>query len=484
MKTIKSDGGLYHYGARSQNFLYNKVSTELKRTQKENEELKKLVKELLKKNEKLLLEIERLTSILGNNSKNSSLPPSSDQKPGSPKSPNEYNGRKKTNRRPGGQSGRHGTTLTKREIEHKISSGAIKHKVVNYGTLKSGDNAYISKYVLDLKADVVAYEYRFHKGSVIPQEFRSDVIYGPEIKSLAVALYSEGDVSFNRICDFLNSMSSDQLNLSIGSVYNFVYDGATSIKQSLVNIADDLSSSKIMYTDSTNVTVNGIQEYIRNQSTDRSVLYVSLGKKNLTVLKQVKPLNGFTGTLVHDHETALYHFGMKHGECNAHLFRYLAKTLEETKNSWAKDMINFLSGINTYRNALIEQKANGFGEDELIRYSSRYDEIIKYGIAQNKTTERRFAKREERKLLNRLVKYKDSQLLFMYDFDVGFTNNMSERDLRKCKNKQKISGFRKQSGKQMYCDIMSFVQTCKRRNINVLYGLQRALIGDVLFMGE
>ena len=72
----------------------------------------------------------------------------------------------------------------------------------------------------------------------------------------------------------------------------------------------------------------------------------------------------------------------------------------------------------------------------------------------------------------------------MYDFDVGFTNNMSERDLRKCKNKQKISGFRKQSGKQMYCDIMSFVQTCKRRNINVLYGLQRALIGDVLFMGE
>ena len=148
-------------------------------------------------------------------------------------------------------------------------------------------------------------------------------------------------------------------------------------------------------------------------------------------------------------------------------------------------MINFLSSINIYRNTLKEKGIKSFRENELARYCSRYDKIIQCGIEQNKSTERRFAQREEKKLLNRLIKYKDSHLLFMYDFDVGFTNNISERDLRKCKNKQKISGFRKQTGKQIYCDIMSFVQTCKRRNINVLYGLQRALIGDVLFgMGE
>ena len=485
MKTIKSNDSLYHYGARSNNFLYNQISAELKRAQKENEELKKLVRELIEKNGKLLSEIERLTSIISNNSKNSSLPPSSDQKPSHPKSPNEYNGRKKTKRRPGGQSGRLGITLTKHDIENKIHTGAIEHKIINYGSSDPKEGAYVSKYVLDLKTKAIAYEYRFPKGSTIPQEFHSDVVYGPEIKSLAIALYSEGDVSFNRICDLLNSMSSSQLGLSIGSVYNFVRDGATFIRRSLPNIINDLSSSSIIYTDSTNVIVNGAQEYIRNQSTDKSVLYIPLEKKNLTILKQIKPLNGFAGTIVHDHETSLYHFGMKHGECNAHLFRYLKKTLEEAKNPWAKDMINFLSGINNYRNNLKAQNIKAFREDELIRYSARYDTIVKHGIEQNKTTLRRFAKGEEKKLLNRLLKYKDSQLLFMYDFDVGFTNNMSERDLRKCKNKQKISGFRKQSGKQIYCDIMSFVQTCKRRNINVLYGLQRALIGDVLFgVGE
>ena len=342
MKTIKSDSGIYHYGSSNKAFLYNEISKELKRARKENEELRKLVRELLEKNNKLLSEVERLTSIINNNSKNSSLPPSTDQKPS--KSPNEYNSRKKSGRRPGGQPGRHGITLTKEQVEHKISTGAFEHKIVNCGTTtKYCEGNYVSKYVLDISTKVVAYEYRFPKGFTIPKEFHGDVTYGSEIKALAIDLYGEGSVSFNRIRDFLNNMSSGQLNLSMGSVYNFVIDGALQVKQSLDNIVKDIASSDTMYTDGTNITVNGIQEYIRNQSTSRSVFYASLEKKNLASLKKIRPLNGFTGAIIHDHETSLYHFGMKHGECNAHLFRYLVKSLEEAKNPWAKDMMNFLS---------------------------------------------------------------------------------------------------------------------------------------------
>lgn len=35
-------------------------------------------------------------------------------------------------------------------------------------------------------------------------------------------------------------------------------------------------------------------------------------------------------TLVHDHETALYHFGTAHVECNVHILRYLTKNSEYT----------------------------------------------------------------------------------------------------------------------------------------------------------
>ena len=56
-------------------------------------------------------------------------------------------------------------------------------------------------------------------------------------------------------------------------------------------------------------------------------------------MKASKIWNEFMGIFVHDHETGLYHFGTNHGECNVHLERYLIKNLEESKNSWSKDMI-------------------------------------------------------------------------------------------------------------------------------------------------
>ena len=45
---------------------------------------------------------------------------------------------------------------------------------------------------------------------------------------------------------------------------------------------------------------------------------------------------------------------------------------------------------------------------------------------------------------------------------------MSERDLRKCKNRQKMAGgFRTRGGHKMYCQILSVIETCKRRGENI-----------------
>lgn len=74
--------------------------------------------------------------------------------------------------------------------------------------------------------------------------------------------------------------------------------------------------------------------------------------------------------------------------------------------------------------------------------------------------------------------YKSDHLLFMYDFSVPFDNNMSERDLRKVKNRQKMSGgFRKESGNEMYCSILTIVETLKRRNLGLIENLKKLFIG-------
>lgn len=418
---------------------------------------------------------ERMKRIINNDSSNSSLPSSTDQKG---KGSNTYNAREKSDKKCGGQIGHKGTTLTKLEVKNKIDNGDFQHKVISIGKQK-GD--YVSRYVIDLQILPTATELRFYADEsgkiVIPKEYQSDVIYGPLIKSIAVDLYSEGAVSNDRICEFINAISGNKLNLSQGSIYGFCHAFAQKSEDSIAQIYEELMNAKTVYTDSTAVTINGKQAHIRNQSIDNAVLYSPMEKKDINTLKVTGILPKYCGTLVHDHETALYHFGTRHGECIVHLMRYLKKNTEESKNAWSGELTSLFSTMNGERKKRISSDS-AFTDVEISNYEDEYDRILLEGRSENKGTSGKYAKQEEKALLNRLEKYKENHLLFLHDFHVGFDNNLSERDLRKCKNRQKIAGgFRKQSGNEMYCSIMSVVETCKRKKMQIFESICKIFNG-------
>ena len=57
--------------------------------------------------------------------------------------------------------------------------------------------------------------------------------------------------------------------------------------------------------------------------------------------------------------------------------------------------------------------------------------------------------------------------MFLYDFTAPFDNNLSERELRHIKTKQKISGyFNSFSGAQMYSNIKSLIIILKKQGKN------------------
>ena len=64
--------------------------------------------------------------------------------------------------------------------------------------------------------------------------------------------------------------------------------------------------------------------------------------KAISALEKVRFLKKYVGILLHDHETAIYHFGTDHGECNVHLLRYLKKNTEEAKNEWSGELGSLL----------------------------------------------------------------------------------------------------------------------------------------------
>ena len=75
-------------------------------------------------------------------------------------------------------------------------------------------------------------------------------------------------------------------------------------------------------------------------------------------------------------------------------------------------------------------------------------------------------------------KYSSNHLLFLHDFSIPFDDNISERDLRKAKNRQKMAGgFRKSSGHEMYCNIMSMIETLKKRKMGMIENIKKLFIG-------
>lgn len=451
---------------------------EVRQLKEEISDLKKENKLLREENQLLYDDNARLRSIINNDSSNTSLPPSTDQKGGKPA--NAFNGRKKTQRKPGGQKGHAGTTLTKSEIEEKIISGRCRHEIKNIGNA-SGQN-YVKKYVIDLNVETVITEIRIHadkNGKIcIPPEYRSDVTYGETIRALAVSLYSEGVMSNDRIASFLNAASNGELGLSEGSVYGFCRKFAKVSEKSIQNLENRLLNQNVVATDATVVTVNGKQNYIRNFSIKDTVVYHAMKSKSIEALKELDFLNRYAGILLHDHETALYHFGTDHAECNVHIIRYLCKNTEETGNRWSGEMISLLCEMNRIRKEFMAQGFSRLSDETVIDYEEKYTALLKKGHVENKTTRHQYAKKDELTLLNRMEKYSHNHLLFLHDFSVPFDDNISERDLRKAKNRQKMAGgFRKESGHEMYCSIMTTVETLKKRNMGIIENIKKLFMG-------
>lgn len=443
------------------------------------------IKELTAKNDALTEEVSRLKSIINTDSHNSSNPPSTDGK-GNSKKANEYPSRNKSEKKQGGQNGHKGKTLTRKDVEKMLAEGSCEYKVEDVGKSESKSDRYVTRYVVNIRVVPVVTEYRIYQSKDgkyhVPAFLRSDVTYGNEIKSMVVALYGIGVVSNDRIADFIRGITNNIIRIATGTVYGFCRCFSEKAAGSLQNIECRLMNKEVIYTDATTVMINGEQGYIRNISTDDAAMYYDMPKKTLEEIGKISVLNAHTGTMVHDHETTLYRFRTMHAECNVHILRYLKKDCEDTGNDWGEQMTSLLLKANHDRKEKENSGAKAFSDEEIRQYEEEYDRILNVGFEQNISAKPKWARKEEAALLRRMDKFRQNHLLFLHDFNVGFDNNLSERDLRKCKNRQKMSGgFRTQDGCSMFCDILSVIETAKRQSMNIFEAIRSVFHGDALF---
>lgn len=441
----------------SQEFKSQKKNYEcrIKKLENENRELKK-------KNEKLTNEVDRLKKQINNNSNNSSKPPSSDIKKNIP------NNKEKTNKKAGGQKGHKAHFLSKKTVEEKINNKDFQHEIIHVGNISE---KYTSKYILDTKISIVAKEYRFYPNKegkiIIPKEYKTDVQYGTNLKTICAVLNTEGIVALDRLADFVSCISHEKINISKGSIVNFMKELDNKSQYIISNIKEKILNSELLNTDATTARCENKNICVRTHSTKNLTLLVPTYGKGKKYIEETNILNRYTGNLVHDHETVMYNYGNKHIECNVHISRYLKGCYENTKNKWALKMRSLLCSLNEHKKRLKSKGIEKLEDDKLERYSKRYDEIIKEGYLENKKIKSKYLRQEEQRLLNRLKKYKENHLMFLYDFNMPFDNNLSERDLRHVKIKQKVSGhFNSMEGIKMYLGIKSIIGTLKKQGRN------------------
>ena len=257
------------------------------------------------------------------------------------------------------------------------------------------------------------------------------------------------------------------MNISNGTLVNFVTELKKKNECIVENIKEKLLNSNLLYTDATSVRCENKNISVRNYSTEKYTYLVPTYGKGKKHIEDTNILNRYNGNLVHDHETVIYNYGNKHVECNVHISRYLKGCYENTQHKWALNLRSLLCSLNEYKKKLIKRNIKKLTQEQLLRYSKRYDEILEDGYLENKKLKSKYLKQEEQKLLNRLKKYKENHLMFLYDFDMPFDNNLSERDLRHVKTKQKVFGyFNNLESSKTYFNIKSIISTLKKQNRN------------------
>lgn len=411
---------------------------------------------------------KKLEKKLNTNFENSSLPSSA-----TPFRKRVPNSRKRTGKLPGAQIGHkphNATRLT--PTKEPVYLPAPAEFTDNPDIYPTGRT--ITKQLIDIQLmvhvkDFIADEYRNRLTGArlhapFPKGIVNDVNYGPSIKAFAFLLNNYYNVSISKTRQCLSDLTNGVVTLSTGTICNLssVFSDATS--QERARIFSLLTHSDILYSDATVSNINGSRKAVILCTDKKHVLYQHMEHKGHDGLSQT-PVKDFNGIIVHDHDRSYYSYGSDHQECLAHVLRYLVGAMEnEPHLTWHRQMHRLLQNmIHTAK-----RNKNGIPKEKVKQLSDKYDSILAHALKEYADHPPDKGYMDGYNLQKRMRDYRSAHLFFLTHPDVEHTNNISERELRKFKRKQKQAVvLRSDSGGQHICDALTIIETARMHNKNV-----------------
>jgi uncharacterized coiled-coil protein SlyX len=423
-------------------------------------------------------QVAELRARLGQSSWNSSKPPSSD---GYSKPPvnKDRSLRRRSGRRPGGQTGAPGHHLERREVADEEVVHPVTRCAGCGGDLSGAPILESqSRQVLDLpdlRLRCVQHWIQKRRcpccaelcASSFPAEARAPVCYGPRIRALGIYLVSYEHLPYERAADLLGDWVGAEV--SVGSLQAFVAGGADGLEGFVEEIRQQLASADVAHFDETGGRIDGRLRWIHSASTETLTLLSAHAKRGIEAMDDAGVLPGFRGVAVHDGWAPYRAFEQAtHALCGAHHLRELRAAWEEGQ-LWARGISCLL--VDTKDRV---EQARAAGRERLSRSALRelhecYHDLIELGYEENpgladQEDGRRPKRTKAQNLLLRLDQREQEVLRFAHDLRVPFDNNLCERDLRMIKLQQKISGcWRTTAGAERFLAIRSYLSTARKQ---------------------
>jgi transposase len=436
-------------------------------------------------NAALKQQVADLRRRLDKNSSNSSKPPSSD---GLKKPPRVFKSlRGRSGKTSGGQVGHKGDTLRPMDKPDRIechAATACRHcetcltaaMVMGVERRQVFDLPQPHLEVTEHRASV----YRCHHCSGVtkaafPDAVSAHVQYGPRVRAAAVYLNVQQLIPEDRVCEAMADLFA-AASLCPASVVTWTAKAAEAQAPVVAHLAACVVAAKVRHLDETGFRIGGKTRWLHSASI-AVYPYYRVGAKRGDV-----PRTMADGVIVHDHFKPYYTpCSAPHALCNAHHLRELQALIEIEREPWAGVMHALLRAANKQVCEANTGGAVALAQADKQPIAAAYDAALAMGFALHESQVQlvrapgargRPPRRTGHNLLLRLRDRKADVLRFTEDFEVPFTNNQAEQDIRMMKVRMKISGgFRTMAGAEIFATMRSVISTARKHGINILRAL-------------
>lgn len=439
----------------------------------------------------LTARVQALEARLGQHSQNSHRPPASD----SPRRPPRSE-RTRSGKAPGGQPGHPGHTLAMTTAPDQV--------VVHHPAQCAGCGAALTavpattvrrRQVVDLPP--LALTVTEHQAATVgcphcqqpttapfPPEAARPIQYGPRLLGLGVYLRHYQLLPYLRISEVLADLFGR--GPSGGTLHRASLTCAAALAEGEAASKAALSAAPVAHADETSIVVAGQRRWVHVLSTATLTHYAWHAQRGHAATDAIGILPTFAGRLIHDAWAPYWHYGCRHGLCNAHQLRELTAIAEQPGQGWATRLHALLVAIKRHVDHGRAAGQPGSPPAACDAFVARYRELLAEGYAANPPPQRapdgpqrgRLKQSKARNLLDRLTAREAEVLAFVHDWTVPFDNNQAERDLRMIKVQQKISGtFRDATGADAFCRIRGYIATLRKQAHQILTALELTFTG-------